>query len=195
MASLALKASLFVTACSALSVDMSRSLVKRGDAPHNYDISWYAAMGDSYHAGPGAGNQEDGSGGCYRFLQAVGPQIDGDGRFQKSTPLARHFQNLACTADKIENMQPQIDALDVKNDAGTMTIGGNDVYFGSIVNSCIYAIYPTTWTCQQNKDAAREHMKSDGFKDDLKNTYNKIMDKVPLMNLYVLGVSCYHQKA
>ncbi|KAI9670238.1 MAG: hypothetical protein M1831_006452 [Alyxoria varia] len=194
MASLLLKAGLFVAACSALSVDLSKSLVKRADPPTNYDISWYAALGDSYHAGPGAGKQEDGSGGCYRFLQAVGPQIDGDARFTKSTPLARHFQNLACTADKIENMQPQIDALDVKNDAGTMTIGGNDVYFGSIVNACIYQIYPSTWNCQQNKDAAREHMKSDGFKDDLKNTYNKILDKVPLINLHVLGYPRFFNK-
>ena len=190
---------LFIEACSSAAVSSDRGvdslysdLVRRSGPAPSFNVDKYAALGDSFHAGPGAGSKTSGSSwtgsDCYQFSQAVGPQIDGDGRFLKSSPLARGFQFLACTADKIEDMQPQIDKLDGGTNMGTLTIGGNDVYFGSIVNACIYSIYPGK-SCDSNKQAARDHMNSQEFKDDLKNLYQKVLDKAPNMNLYILSVS------
>lgn len=189
---------LFIEACWSAAVGergvdaLYNDLVRRSGPDPNFNVDKYAALGDSFHAGPGAGSKTSGSSwtgsDCYQFSQAVGPQIDGDGRFLKSSPLARGFQFLACTADKIEDMQPQIDKLDGGTNMGTLTIGGNDVYFGSIVNACIYSIYPGK-SCDSNKQAARDHMNSQEFKDDLKNLYQKVLDKAPNMNLYILSVS------
>ena len=130
-------------------------------------------------------------------------------------------------------MQAQIDSLDPKTQMATLTIGGNDVFFGSIVNSwyasrfppgvfsplsprwehraipfcpgqdlynctlkyshSVYMIYPG-WSCQSNVDASRNLMNTQGFKDDLKNVYQSIMNKVPDINLYVLGYPQFFER-
>ena len=91
----------------------------------------YVALGDSYSSGDGAGNYDPASGGCYRSYYAYPAQ------WAANHPSST-FAFVACagatTTDVINN---QLTALSSSTNRVSITIGGNDVGFASVMQTCV----------------------------------------------------------
>jgi hypothetical protein len=89
----------------------------------------YVALGDSYSSGLGAGSYD--SSGCYRSSNAY-PSL------WKSAHSPASFNFVACsgatTTDVINN---QIGALSSGTTLASITIGGNDAGFSSVMQTCV----------------------------------------------------------
>jgi hypothetical protein len=140
--------------------------VNPDSAPLQFTQLAYAALGDSYLAGDGAGSyltgQGPADGGCIRSHAAYGNRVDAALGGTHATTSGSPFEFVACsgatTIDFEESQQlsggksvpPQLNALrQVKGNVGlvTLTIGGNDVGFASndvgfasIVKACGFGI-------------------------------------------------------
>lgn len=99
-------------------------------------------MGDSYTAGPGAGELEDPDNdkGCVRSLGSYGPQLESDWLYTGENDL--NF--IACTGARTWNViEDQLDQIssDPEPDFVVMTIGGNDVGFSKIAKACLIGLW------------------------------------------------------
>ncbi|KAF2871847.1 hypothetical protein BDV95DRAFT_606418 [Massariosphaeria phaeospora] len=104
----------------------------------------WVALGDSFAAGPGAGEEYDhgGSGHCMRRKEAYAPQLQNDDTMiGPDGPGSRKptFQFAACSGDTTANLldfsKPEENQLNkIRSDTtfATLSIGGNDVFFGAI---------------------------------------------------------------
>src|SRR3954447_18775799 len=103
----------------------------------------YVALGDSYAAGPGIPNQiaVDTPPGCAQSDHNYPHDLAALASFVQLT-------DVSCSGADTEDMTapqvtqagtnpPQLDAVTKATDAVTLTIGGNDIGFGSIIVSCI----------------------------------------------------------
>ena len=101
-------------------------------AAAGYTDTDYVALGDSYSAGVGAPGQ---SGLCLRGTNGY-PALWA----KQNSP--KTYQNVACsgavTTDVVNN---QVSHLSSSTDLVTITIGGNDVGFASVVITCTLASY------------------------------------------------------
>jgi lysophospholipase L1-like esterase len=134
------------------------------------DVVSYAALGDSYATGAGAGSPRlpppfDIS--CGRFSDAYPVQV------ANSTLLdieEYRFQNLACggasTTSVLQGQVPQIGDSQVV----TLTVGGNEVDFFAVLNECIYKWRPFS-TCEKEWQRSRSLIESGKFIDD----FNKLV--------------------
>ncbi|KAK4900135.1 hypothetical protein LTR28_001456, partial [Elasticomyces elasticus] len=94
----------------------------------------WAALGDSFAAGPGAGSpydeypdQDD----CYRNLGAYPPQLADDFPFPNNA-----MQFLACTGDVVDNMiNNRLEQMDPDQMVVTLSIGGNDMKFSKVLKA------------------------------------------------------------
>jgi lysophospholipase L1-like esterase len=98
-------------------------------------VDYYAALGDSYAAGQGAGPYLDN---CFRSDNAYSELADA----LKTVKVAT---NSACTGNKTQDVvETQLGQLNRKTDLVTITAGGNNIGFGDIVGYCLTAVqYPT----------------------------------------------------
>jgi hypothetical protein len=134
------------------------------------DITSYAALGDSYATGAGAGSPRlpphfDIS--CGRFSDAYPVQV------AHSTSLdidESRFRNLACggasTASVLHGQVPWIGDSQVV----TLTVGGNEVDFFAVLNECIYLWRPFS-TCEKELQRSRSLIESSEFIEN----YNKLV--------------------
>jgi lysophospholipase L1-like esterase len=134
----------------------------------------YVALGDSYSSGVGAGGE---SGSCSRSSNAY-PQLWANGHSPAS------FQFVACsgakTTDVINN---QLSALSSSTTLVSITIGGNDLGFSSIMIDC--NLYSDS-TCVNEINAAENTAKTKlpGWLDTL---YSDIRAKAPNAKVVVLS--------
>ena len=93
------------------------------------DALHYVALGDSYSSGVGAPPYDPSSGPCARSPQAYPPLF-----------AAEHGESLtfvACSGATAADVRAnQISSLNASTDFVTITIGGNDVGFGSVLGIC-----------------------------------------------------------
>jgi lysophospholipase L1-like esterase len=135
---------------------------------------YYAALGDSYSAGIGAGN-EDGSA-CRRSGNAYPPQY---GQISSRYHLTVF---VACSGAVIADVQRgQIPAIaQERASLLTVTIGGNDARFQDIILDCER---PRSGCYRDFPD---EDRRIDGLVGPLHNLYTQIVNTVTSANLYVL---------
>jgi hypothetical protein len=89
----------------------------------------YVAMGDSYSSGVGTGSYTLDSA-CKRSVYAY-PYL-----FTQKHPMAS-FNFVACSGAKTSDLiAKQLPALSAKTNLVTMTIGGNDIGFASLIQQC-----------------------------------------------------------
>lgn len=89
----------------------------------------YVALGDSYSSGLGAGNYRDGS--CYQSANAY-PVLWADANAPSSFTFA------ACSgATTTDVITSQLAALSASTTLVSITIGGNDVGFSSVMETCV----------------------------------------------------------
>ena len=104
----------------------------------------YAALGDSFAAGQGGGSYLDTS--CYRSNNSYPKRLDAE-------PNLKLTAFPACSgASTVEVAAGQIPAIPVGTKRVTLTVGGNDLGFSSIMQNCFVIVSNTT--CQSQLTAA-----------------------------------------
>ena len=105
----------------------------------------YVALGDSYSSGVGAGDYIWSSGSCQRSTQAYPEQWAG-----AHGPAS--FVSVACSgASTADVLSSQVSALSNSTTLVSITIGGNDAGFSSVMETCVLA--PTS-SCLSAVEAA-----------------------------------------
>ena len=91
----------------------------------------YVALGDSYSSGLGAGDYISSSGGCDRSTNAYPEQWAG-----LNAPAS--FVSVACSgATTADVLSSQVSALSASTTLVSITIGGNDAGFSSVMETCV----------------------------------------------------------
>jgi len=98
----------------------------------------YVALGDSYSSGLGAGDYLSSSGSCDRSADAYPEQW-----VAANSPAT--FTSVACSgATTADVLASQVSALSASTTLVSITIGGNDAGFSSVMETCVFA---STSTC------------------------------------------------
>ncbi|MDP8936895.1 MAG: SGNH/GDSL hydrolase family protein [Actinomycetota bacterium] len=142
----------------------------------------YLALGDSYTAGEGLPPFDTSTPGCHRSevafprLVRVGPTADVTSRACSG----------ATTADVLEREQHpgvglQIDAVARGTDLVTVTVGGNDLGFATVMTDCVYARLP----CSRLDAQVERALDRLGPRLDL--LYGEVRRRAPDARLVVVG--------
>jgi lysophospholipase L1-like esterase len=137
----------------------------------------YVALGDSYSSGVGAGNYISASGSCERSTKAY-PEQWADA----NAPAG--FVSVACSgASTADVLSSQVSALSDSTTLVSITIGGNDAGFATVMETCV--IFSTN-TCL-NAIAAAEAFISTQLPGRLDQTLQTIAADAPYAKVVVLG--------
>jgi lysophospholipase L1-like esterase len=135
----------------------------------------YAALGDSYSSGLGAGNYGS-SGSCYRSAGAYG-------QLWTNHDSPASFDFAACsgatTSDVINTQAP---TLSSSTNLVSITIGGNDVGFSSVMETCVL---DSTSSCVSAVDNAENQAKTT-LPGKLDNALNAVAQHAPNAQVVVL---------
>ncbi|ORY07658.1 hypothetical protein BCR34DRAFT_631030 [Clohesyomyces aquaticus] len=157
-----------------------RELKSRDAIPHEYFQAWIA-LGDSFAAGPGAGDPYDANGkwgGCMRGNKAYPNQLQL--LDEMKGPRGRggekpKFNFAACTGDQTQQLldftKPDNQLRQIKRGEttfATLSIGGNDVRFSEILNSCVFG---RKGNCDDKLSQAEEIMYNGSFHEK----YNRVL--------------------
>ncbi|KAL8902721.1 MAG: hypothetical protein Q9207_004433 [Kuettlingeria erythrocarpa] len=156
----------------------------RRDSNNPNDQSWiktWAAVGDSYAAGIGAGERLGGLGDyfCSRTNESYPNLINSDNRL--GDPASRTFTFWACSGAKTPSVaNTQVASLkDNSQQMITISTGGNDIGLVDILNHCIFQWNPSAFsTCNSYLKSAQETIDSDGFSNDLDALLDKAKGKL-----------------
>jgi lysophospholipase L1-like esterase len=148
-------------------------------AAHAASTARYVALGDSYSSGLGAGNYISSSGSCDRSNDAYPEQWSDD-----NSPAS--FVSVACsgstTADVIVS---QVPALSASTTLASITIGGNDAGFASVMETCMLE---STSSCLNAVSAAEAFITSPSqLPARLDTTLSTIRAHAPYAKIVVLG--------
>jgi lysophospholipase L1-like esterase len=132
----------------------------------------YVALGDSYSAGYGAGSSNLNSS-CGRNTYAY-PYLVAQ---QRGDALSFVACGGAQTGDVNAN---QVGALNASTNLATITIGGNDVGFTSLIVAC------TTLGCQSQINSSNSQIANE-LPAKLNSTYSLIKSRAPNARVVVLG--------
>jgi lysophospholipase L1-like esterase len=163
-------------ATAALAITLAGIVAGAGiPSPAQAAATSYAALGDSYSSGVGAGPYDDS--GCrrsersYPALWAAAHDVDA-------------FQFVACggaaTADVLTD---QVPALDATTSLVTVTVGGNDAGFGDVLTTCQLG---SDAECAAVVEQSRTFISTE-LPARLDGTYAAIRAQAPDARLVVLG--------
>ncbi|MEV7619099.1 SGNH/GDSL hydrolase family protein [Microbacterium sp. NPDC089321] len=137
----------------------------------------YAALGDSYAAGQGAGSYLNTT--CYVSSKGYPALIDAD---RKITLTARPACSGASTSEVIGSQVGQIATTTTRV---TLTAGGNDVGFGAVVEDCFVLVSQTD--CQAAIDAGNALVASGELAARITATVAAIKARAPQAVVIVTG--------
>jgi len=121
---------IFSAAAAASSLGLVTAVTAAPAADAASSVS-YVALGDSYSSGLGAGNYISSSGSCDRSTNAYPEQWAG-----AESPAS--FVSVACAgATTADVRSSQVSALSASTTLVSITIGGNDAGFSSVIETCI----------------------------------------------------------
>jgi lysophospholipase L1-like esterase len=152
--------------------------VVAGSAPASAASSVrYVALGDSYSAGLGAGNYIPASGSCDRSNDAY-PAL------WSAANAPASYLSVACSGATTSTvLSSQIPALSTATTLVSITIGGNDVGFQSVMETCVLF---STSTCARAVGAAESETASQ-LPVELDGVLNAITAAAPNARVVVLG--------
>jgi lysophospholipase L1-like esterase len=137
----------------------------------------YVALGDSYSSGVGAGDYISSSGSCDRSSLAY-PEQWADAHSFAS------FVSVACSgATTADVLGSQVSALSASTTLVSITIGGNDAGFSSVMETCVLE---STSSCVKAVTAAEAYV-ADELPVRLDTTLQTIKDDAPYAKIVVLG--------
>ncbi|RAY14809.1 lipase [Actinomadura craniellae] len=135
----------------------------------------YVAMGDSYASGTGAGNYSDTA--CTRSRNAY-PALWA----AANSPAS--FKFVACGGAQVPDVQRnQLSALSASTQLVSISIGGNDTGFASVMLSCKYS---TTSACERALADSREVAENE-LPGQLDALYAQIRTRAPQARVVVVG--------
>jgi len=138
----------------------------------------YVALGDSYSSGVGTGVYDAPSGDCFRSPLSYPPLWVAERR-------TASFGFAACSGARTDDvLANQVTTLQASTDLVTITIGGNDAGFGTVVQTCTAA--ESDRTCVAAVDAAEAFSRS-VLPDRLARTYDAIRRAAPNAYVIMLG--------
>ncbi|KAL7808431.1 SGNH hydrolase [Trichoderma gracile] len=148
--------------------------------------SGFIALGDSYSAGIGTGLVNGTEDDCRRGANAYPVLVQRDLNRSQDGGDDPTFQFLSCTGSTVGDMlagaeHSQIDGFNTTStaDFALLSIGGNDLGFFDIMNSCIFRFYSFySGTCETALRHADEQMASSDFEDRLRLVIMEILDRV-----------------
>ena len=136
----------------------------------------YVALGDSYASGVGSGSYTSSSGSCLRSTLAY-PQLWANAHAPSS------FTFVACSGAKTTDVNAnQLSALSSATSLVSITIGGNDVGFATVMEDCV--LYSTS-TCVSDVNQA-EQVAQTQLPGWLDTTYNGIRSHAPNARVVVV---------
>ncbi len=131
---------------TAVIVSSAAPALAASSAAHAASTVRYVALGDSYSSGLGAGGYISSSGSCDRSTRAYPEQWSGD-----NSPAS--FVSVACAgATTSDVLSSQVLALSASTTLVSITIGGNDAGFSSVMETCVLE---STSSCLNAVSAAR----------------------------------------
>jgi lysophospholipase L1-like esterase len=135
------------------------------------------ALGDSYSSGVGAGDYISASGSCERSEKAYPEQWAG-----QHSPAA--FVSVACSgATTADVLSSQVSALSASTTLVSITIGGNDAGFSSVMETCVLS---STTSCL-NAVSTAEAFIAGQLPARLDSTLAAIRNDAPDAKVVVLG--------
>jgi lysophospholipase L1-like esterase len=137
----------------------------------------YDALGDSYSSGVGAGDYTSSSGSCDRSTNAYG-QLWANAN--SPSPFSFEACSGATTSDVLSS---QIGALNSGTSLVSITIGGNDVGFSSVMETCVL---DSTSTCVSAVNTAESEAESQ-LPAKLDAVYSAILSDAPNAHVVVMG--------
>lgn len=138
----------------------------------------YVALGDSYSSGVGAGDYIGSSGSCDRSTKAY-PQLWANANAPAS------YVSVACSGATTSSViSTQLSALSSTTNLVSITVGGNDVGFSSVMETCVLE---STSACVSAIDTAENKMATQ-LPGELNNVLSAIAaDVAPGARVVVLG--------
>ncbi|KAF2761889.1 SGNH hydrolase [Pseudovirgaria hyperparasitica] len=155
-------------------------LQRRQTQQNANEQSWikkWAAVGDSYAAGIGAGNRIDYS--CSRYDSSYANLLNSSPRMSGT----QTFEFLACSGAKSPDVEKQVAQLSSGYDMITVSSGGNDVGLVDLLNECVYTWNPKIGcekTIANSKDLIQNTLPK-----NLDSLYGKLKGKVGQGTVYV----------
>lgn len=135
----------------------------------------YVALGDSYSSGVGTRSYYSDSGSCYRSPYAY-PVLD-------AARLGASLTFVACSGAKISGVQGQLSSLTSNASYVTVSVGGNDAGFSSVITKCAQPWPTTCWGAIDNAQAFIRNT----LPGQLDGLYNNIRSKAPQARVVVVG--------
>ncbi|MBN6034447.1 SGNH/GDSL hydrolase family protein [Amycolatopsis sp. 195334CR] len=140
----------------------------------------YAALGDSYSSGLGAGSYGD-SGSCKRSANAY-PKL-----WASANGASLNF--LACSGARTPDVLSQLDKVTSGTNVVTVSVGGNDAGFVDVMTDCTLG---SDQACVDRVAEAKAYV--NGTLPGLLNgVYTKIKQKAPNAKVYVLGYPRFYK--
>ncbi len=135
----------------------------------------YAALGDSYSSGVGTRTYYRDGSNCSRSPEAYGPLVS------SARGYALSFQ--ACSGAKTSDViSGQLGPLNSATNLVTMTIGGNDAGFSTVIEDCALFYFP----CQSAINSADSYIQNQ-LPPLLDTTYADIRSHAPKAHVVILG--------
>jgi lysophospholipase L1-like esterase len=136
----------------------------------------YVALGDSYSSGVGAGNYTSASGSCDQSTSAY-PQLWANANAPAS------FANETCSGATTSSViSSQLGALNSGTTLVSITVGGNDVGFSSVMETCVLE---STSSCVSAVDKAESEVASQ-LPGELNSVLGDIQADAPNARVVVL---------
>jgi lysophospholipase L1-like esterase len=143
----------------------------------------YVALGDSYASGVGAGNYTSESGSCLRSTNAY-PAL------WAAAHAPASYVSTACSGATTSSViSSQLGPLSSGTTLVSVTIGGNDVGFANIMETCVLQ---GTTACVNAVQAA-ENTAQTSLPGWLDNVYNAIRSHAPNARVVVLDYPVFYQ--
>ncbi|MCX4387877.1 SGNH/GDSL hydrolase family protein [Micromonospora peucetia] len=143
----------------------------------------YVALGDSYASGVGAGSYTSESGSCQRSTNAY-PAL------YAAAVKPASYRSVACSgATTTSLINTQLSALSSTTTLVSVTVGGNDVGFSSILSTCVLQ---GTTQCVAAVQAAQDKARAQ-LPGLLRNVYNGIKTRSPNARVVVVGYPVFYQ--
>jgi lysophospholipase L1-like esterase len=143
----------------------------------------YAALGDSYSSGVGAGDYDSASGACKRSDRAY-PALWA----ARNSPSS--FSFAACSGARTSDVTGgQLDTLGPSTDLVSLSVGGNDAGFAEVMTTCALQ---SESACLARIAQARDYVDT-ALPGRLDSVYAAIADRAPSARVVVLGYPRFYR--
>lgn len=143
----------------------------------------YVALGDSYSSGVGAGSYTSSSGSCDRSTNAYS-------QLWANAHAPAAYTSVACSGATTDTViSSQLSALSSSTTLVSITIGGNDVGFSNIMETCVLG---STSSCVSAVNSAESYAQNT-LPGKLNTLFNDIHADAPNARVVVLDYPVFYQ--